>query len=241
MKPILLQTQDGQLSIEGRLVYQYCMMNDVPAIKVDYADLASKRLDLKLFELAVGSVEFISEALTQIQCKIPKPNYYPDCLTGFMRRKHWVTNIGFYRDFDELPDNMFVKSFDWKKLDGKLYKKAELKNQDEWMVIHVCEPVSFRSESRVYAQDKKIICIAQYAGEDDELPDEQTICEAVTILSAQESTPCAYAIDFGVLDDGRTALVEMNDGWAIGAYKPIGYREYTDFLIARWKQMTTIT
>ncbi|MEM8604121.1 MAG: ATP-grasp domain-containing protein, partial [Cyanobacteria bacterium P01_H01_bin.121] len=45
-----------------------------------------------------------------------------------------------------------------------------------------------------------------------------------------------YAIDFGVLTSGQTALVEMNDGFAVGAYG-IDSRNYTDMIWARWEQL----
>ena len=45
-----------------------------------------------------------------------------------------------------------------------------------------------------------------------------------------------FGIDFGLLSTGETALVEMNDGFALGAYA-ISARDYTDLLIARWEEL----
>lgn len=45
-----------------------------------------------------------------------------------------------------------------------------------------------------------------------------------------------YAIDFGVLSTGETALVEMNDGFAVGAYS-IDAANYTDTIAPRWVQL----
>jgi hypothetical protein len=48
--------------------------------------------------------------------------------------------------------------------------------------------------------------------------------------------PSAYGIDFGVLSTGQTALVEANDGYALGAYE-IAEEPYTDLLFTRWKEL----
>lgn len=35
--------------------------------------------------------------------------------------------------------------------------------------------------------------------------------------------PNGYGIDFGVTDDGRTLLIEVNDGYALGSYGTMQY------------------
>jgi hypothetical protein len=43
-------------------------------------------------------------------------------------------------------------------------------------------------------------------------------------------------LDIGVLSDGRTVLVEVNDAWAIGLYsKALDSKEYLQFLWKRWQ------
>ena len=44
-------------------------------------------------------------------------------------------------------------------------------------------------------------------------------------------------MDFGILEDGRTCLVEVNDGSSLGRYDGINGSDYTDLLIARWNQL----
>ncbi|MBW8810364.1 MAG: ATP-grasp domain-containing protein, partial [Lysobacter sp.] len=51
--------------------------------------------------------------------------------------------------------------------------------------------------------------------------------------------PAAYGIDFGVLCDGQTALVEANDGYSLGAYKKISNAVYTDLVMARWAELVS--
>jgi hypothetical protein len=60
-----------------------------------------------------------------------------------------------------------------------------------------------------------------------------------------------YALDLGLLSDGRAALIEAKDGWALGYYRrdsgappPIGYTgqcssvDYARLLHARWCQLS---
>ena len=46
----------------------------------------------------------------------------------------------------------------------------------------------------------------------------------------------AYGIDFGILKNGDTALIEWNDGFALGAYE-LDKEVYTDLILSRWKEI----
>jgi hypothetical protein len=46
-------------------------------------------------------------------------------------------------------------------------------------------------------------------------------------------------MDFGVLEDGSTVLVECNDGWSIGNYG-LCHLKYYQMLKDRWLQITGI-
>ena len=46
-------------------------------------------------------------------------------------------------------------------------------------------------------------------------------------------------MDFGILSSGETCLVEVNDGYSLGRYDGISGADYTDLLIARWRQLVS--
>lgn len=46
-----------------------------------------------------------------------------------------------------------------------------------------------------------------------------------------------YAIDVGLLDDGQLALVECNDGFALGLYPGMAPSRYAELLFARWREL----
>jgi ATP-grasp domain, R2K clade family 2 len=66
--------------------------------------------------------------------------------------------------------------------------------------------------------------------------DLQAVQRAIQALDLAGESYAGYAIDFGVLATGETALVEMNDGFGIGAYQ-IDSKNYTDLIWARWEQL----
>ena len=47
----------------------------------------------------------------------------------------------------------------------------------------------------------------------------------------------AYSIDFGVTSDGRTLLIEMNDGFGLSAYG-LNKIAYCKMLEARWDEIS---
>lgn len=54
-----------------------------------------------------------------------------------------------------------------------------------------------------------------------------------------KSAPAGYALDFGVTRDGRTLLVEINDGYALGCYG-LQHNLYAKLLEARWAEMVGV-
>ena len=57
-------------------------------------------------------------------------------------------------------------------------------------------------------------------------------------MADEPAAPVSYGIDFGVLASGATALVEVNDGWALGLYgRALSARDYYRLLRTRWDQL----
>lgn len=52
-----------------------------------------------------------------------------------------------------------------------------------------------------------------------------------------KGAPKAYAIDVGVMDDGRTLVVEVNTSCSIGSYG-LNVIDYAKFKSARWAELT---
>ncbi|MDY6900666.1 MAG: ATP-grasp domain-containing protein [Cyanobacteriota bacterium] len=96
--------------------------------------------------------------------------------------------------------------------------------------------VSWVSEYRVYVVNSEIRSIDFYNGDNSIFIDVNKVKQAIKSLDNTGESYAGYAIDFGVLDSGETALVEMNDGFAVGAYS-IDRKNYTDLILARWEEL----
>jgi hypothetical protein len=100
--------------------------------------------------------------------------------------------------------------------------------------VWACDPVEFVSEYRVFVLDHEIVDVRRYRGDFARAPSREVVERATTDLRAV--APCAYAIDFGITDDGRTLLVEMNDGFSFGTYG-LAPTLTARILSARWNEL----
>lgn len=149
-------------------------------------------------------------------------------------------------DASTLTPPYFIKPANgWKFFDGQLISTAEdlepitqLNKED--CAVWVCSPVTFVAEYRVYPLDGEILGVCPYAGPESLESEREPRVDRTVVESGVASLPdrsSALVLDYGVLDDGRTALVEVNDAWAIGYYPGIARQDYLNLLIARWTEM----
>jgi hypothetical protein len=92
------------------------------------------------------------------------------------------------------------------------------------------------SEYRVFVTDSRIVGIRYYAGDRDVEIDENVAIKAVQLMEQSGEGMAGYVLDLGVLKSGETAVVEWNDGFALGSYG-LDRAVYTDLLIARWCEL----
>ncbi len=188
--------------------------------------------------IAVGRIRFIYELLTKQGIPIPSPLDYPDALKAFLGRNIWESTIN---TISNQPDNwnVFVKPKGLtKKFTGKLIQNtSDLIGMGDRTVdtpVWVSEPVNFLAEWRVFIRYGRILGVRPYKG------DWRCQYDAAVIQKAVDAyiyAPNGYALDFGLTSDGRTLLVEANDGYALGFYG-LFYIDYAKLLSARWAQLT---
>jgi hypothetical protein len=99
------------------------------------------------------------------------------------------------------------------------------------------EVVEWRSEYRVFVIRGRVVGVRHYSGDSSVPLDQQVVAETVRLLEQSGEARAAYGIDFGVLRDGSTALVELNDGFGLGSYG-LDPGVYTDLTITRWCELT---
>ena len=162
---------------------------------------------------------------------------YPDSISKYLGRKIWKSTIN---TINSNPDlwNVFVKPVINKSFKGRTVRSAKdligcgSTNGDQ--EIYVSELLEFVSEYRVFVRYGRILDMRHYYGAWDVLPDVETIKKCI---ADYVDSPKAYAIDFGVTNDGKTVFVEINVSGSIGSYglEPISYAK---FMAARWAELT---
>lgn len=75
--------------------------------------------------------------------------------------------------------------------------------------------------------------VRHYCGDWSKAPSRAVVGQTI---AAYSSASAGYAADFGVTDDGRTLLVEVNDGYSLGPYG-LWPKLYAQLLSARWTEM----
>jgi hypothetical protein len=191
--------------------------------------------------LVVGTIPFVQAALRQKGLSLQAEQTYPIVLSHLMRRKHRRTTLKAALELYEARGvPMFVKpAVRAKRFTGLVLTSTTAwslqgvsRNEKVWLV----DPVSFSSEWRLYVDRGVIVHMACYGG-DSSLNIELAMAqEAIELLAGDPELPKTYAIDFGVLDSGETALVEFNEAYGVGAYQ-MDNQVLLDFLQAGWDQL----
>lgn len=186
-----------------------------------------------------GSVKFVRAALKALGKEPPTQNPYPDALRPLLRRHVWpVASLG--RVLNGIGPAVFIRPAKrWKAFTGFV---ADSPNPPQVYGVSRREPVwcsevvNFVSEWRCYVVQGNVrfIGFAKYGGDRFRCPNEVLIRESI---ADWRTSPSAYAVDFGVLDTGETALIEVNDGFSVGAYDGVPAEVYWDMIATRWQEL----
>lgn len=226
-------------SMEVTTTYQVALMEGYERRTCSIDDVFSHQEALLQGKvMPVGSVEFVRKCMNLLYIEDPEPFDYPLALDSYLKRDVRISTMSEFTS--EKP--MFIKPF-WTKRFNSLMKIGEfgLKTIDSLGVscnepIWVCEPVNFTTEVRYYVMNQKIIGMGRYDDLDESAPMPDIEVVEAAIKDYERTLP--YCIDFGVLENGETALVECNDAWAIGYYKgTLSPRQYYEFLAVRWQSL----
>jgi hypothetical protein len=205
------------------------------------SQLMRNRLDSSASRLVVGGLDFIKYALRQRGLQLPAESCYPDCLSHLLYREVGLSTLGKVMDRVLYRGPVFVKP----ALRTKRFTGLVLRESDDYRLggiprsesVYHSEVVQWLSEWRCYVVGQEVLFKACYAGNGQHVPDPGVVTAAVSLMAQQANAPRGYAIDFGVLICGRTALVECNDGFSIGAYGDLPGDIYLAMLQARWDQL----
>jgi len=165
---------------------------------------------------------------------------YPEELEKYLNRKIWKTTLE--EVLQQKHFNIFIKpDIDTKKFAGKVFKNEldfiGLIDENHPTKVLCSEIVNFKTEFRCFIRYKEILDIRRYKGDLDNSIDLETVINAISDFKSQ---PKSFALDFGITENNKTVLVEVNDGHSLGSYG-ISSQNYAKFLSARWSELTNNT
>jgi hypothetical protein len=242
-KAFIQEQGNGKLRHEEKLVVAELKDRGISIEFYTEKRIRRRQLPLDLESLVVGDMPCIAGALQQLAIPEPAPNDYPTSLKEFWQRRIWRSTLGAL-EFG-LLDGRYPATFAKPANRCKRFTGCVFESEFDLFKIHgvsrreelwCAEIVSWLSEYRVYVVNSEIRSIDFYAGNPKITIDRIEIDRAIELLTQAGEAYAGYAIDFGVLSTGKTALVEMNDGFAVGAYA-IDSKNYTEMLLARWQEL----
>lgn len=202
-----------------------------------------KTIDLTEETIVCGYVGDVREALKRLNCQELANIDYPKELEEYIGRNVRADKMGNVR-FS--TDTFFLKPVRQKIFTGFVYSNTETDrmrlvtvhdDEDVW----ISDIVNFVSEYRVFVMYGLPVGIRWYKGDPFVKPDKNVIKEAVEKFTmdgdyVKNNVPHACTIDFGVTSEGKTLIIEVNEGFAFGNYG-LGSITYARMLDARWRQL----
>lgn len=185
--------------------------------------------------IIVGSVEMCAAWLKSTGHVIPElPNIFP--FQEFLGRHITVAPIEKISYPSFIKPYKQIKAFTGFVATNKLY--VDIFAEGYKGLVLAQDVVEIISEYRMYINCNRIIGLKHCRGDCLTFPDRFFIEKCFT-RAKEVIDHHAYTLDFGVLEDGSTILIEINDGWATGNYG-LEPHDYYMFVRNRWLQITGI-
>jgi len=205
-------------------------------VPVEHGEFSN--MEMEENSMACGGVKFMQDAFRKMGIGTVAALDIPEAIESFCQRK--ITHTTLRKLIESNPKfPLFVKpDGEGKLFDGTVVTNVyELEMFQHYAgldigVIH-SEVLSIVSEHRAFITDGRIVDVDKYKGKYGTHPSLEVM---ENCMRAWKDAPVAYGLDFGVLDDGQTVLIEANDAYALGSYGLNSY-DYTKMLILRWKEI----
>jgi hypothetical protein len=186
-----------------------------------------------------GRIPVVLRALHRLGITPPELPSIPSQLAAFAAREISTATLGDVRSWVNAGQRIFIKPLpsDRKLFPGKPLKEfrdlISTRHLPDEQIVVTSEIVEFQSEYRAFVMDGEILGIHYYKGNIRLFPDFTVIDRAI---AAYTSAPAAYAINFGIVADGRTLLVETNEAHSLGCYGLPELR-YSSLIERRWQEL----
>lgn len=190
-------------------------------------------------DIVFGGVKIVHRAFERLGLSVPAIDSIPECLSQFARRETWQSPIGEIRRKVQNGEAIFIKPV---ASQLKLFAGQALRSFSDLLatahlsddtLVECAAVTKFVSEFRTFVLHGEVIGVRHYGGDPLGFPDPEVIREMITRYT---DAPVSYALDVGVVGDGHTQLVEINDSYATGAYG-LAPALYASMIDARWQEI----
>jgi hypothetical protein len=238
---VLIQKKAGEFaSVNGWVAWSGFDQKAYPISFFEWSQLRDGHIQPKPETLVIGGVATVLHALRLLEAA-PGTIDFPESLRMYLGRDIRATTLGEIRGQFTMDDPrpLFVKPRDvHKAFNGHVLSAFRdlipTAQQPDDLTVWASEVIEFVSEWRYFVRRHEVIGVGHYQGDPFIHPDVSIVRAAVARYRDEASS--AYGIDFGVANDGRTLLVEVNDAYSLGH---IGLRPvpYTNMLEDRWVEL----
>lgn len=197
------------------------------------------RIDLQHDDIVVGGIGFAQRGMRRLGLRVPELESVPAALEAFAGRRIWRSTMRDLRSRVEGGDVIFAKPRPdrLKAFNGQLFSSFKdlipTAHVEDDEPVDCAEPINLLSEHRCFVLRGDPIGLRHYKGDPLVLPDPDAIRRSV---ASYPDAPMGCAIDYGVTEDGETVVVEVNDGYAVGAYG-LAPAHYANLIAARWDEI----
>jgi hypothetical protein len=205
------------------------------AVPFDASELEG--LALTAATVVYGYVSVVHRALERVGAQTQALSTTPPALARFLERRTWQTTLGAVR---QSSAEVFIKplrddkAFAGHVRSGRLADAQVTAQLPDDLEILASEVVTLVSEWRLFVLEGRCIGARPYRG--DHRAPQPNLALVESVIAAFVDAPIAYAVDLGLVDDGRTILVEVNDAYSLNAYG-LPSVPYAQMIAARWQQL----
>lgn len=209
-----------------------------------FSALLAGEVALERETVVIGGIQAVRAALAQLGAPPPENLDYPPALAEFLGRRVRRATVREAHALcvaDRFEPPIFIKPVTGhKEFTGHVLatyrdrlRTAGWAHEAPETPVWLSEVVAFVAEWRYFVLRREIVGVGHYHGDPLRAPDPAIVRAAV---ERYDDCPAAYVIDFGVLRDGRTVMIEVNDGFSFGCYGLDSF-EHARMLEARWREM----
>lgn len=191
-------------------------------------------------DIVVGSVHAVHFILNKLHIQIPQL-YIPEHLEKYTGRTITKSTVGEVLKRTMDGESLFIKPIHLKEFPAQVtVPGSELlmtypdQNFTDLTECWTSTVVPFVAEYRIFMLGQTPIGCHYYRGDFKQSLNWNIITMALKELG---SSPAGWCLDWGIDQDGRTLLIEANDGYALGHYG-LDCVDYATLLQKRWEELT---